>query len=320
MSVGPRIGLFFVAAMAVSCLASCRRTQELGPPKAVAVRDDGVLELNIASFNIRYENDGDTGERAWPSRLRSTVRIIRELNPDVLGVQEAYHGQAADLWASLPGYDFYGTGREDGKRAGEYAGIFFLRSRFHLDAADSGCFWLSGTPEIPGSTTWGNTLSRMVTWVHLVDRATSRGFYVFDTHWDHRHQGSREEAALLIARRIDGRKAAGDPVILVGDFNAIETNPAVRYLRGESVVLIGVSQTWSNSLLDTFTALHSGQENRRTFHQWDGNRSGNFKLDHIFVTRTAKVLRSAIRFDTPPYASDHYAVSSTVTFPPPPVD
>ena len=311
-----RLGIerLFVGVIAVVGLASCRKSQQLGPPKTVAIREDGALEINAASFNIRYENDGDTGERAWPSRLRNAVRIIRELNPDLLGVQEAYHGQAADLWASLPGYDFYGTGREDGKRGGEYAGIFFLRAKFELDAADSGCFWLSGTPEVAGSTTWGNTLSRMATWVHLTDRASGRGIYFFDTHWDHQHQGSREEAAMLIARRIDERKVQTDPVILVGDFNAIETNPAVGYLRGETVEMTGSVKTWKNSLLDTFKVLHPGQIDRRTFHQWDGDRRGDFKLDHIFATRTAKVLQSGIRFDTPPYASDHYAVSAKIVF------
>ncbi|MBK1882706.1 endonuclease/exonuclease/phosphatase family protein [Luteolibacter pohnpeiensis] len=294
---------------------SCRKTQDLGPPKTVAVREDGLLELQVASFNIRYAHQEDDPRNNWPHRIAKVVHIIHDIAPDVFGVQEALHGPAADLWASLPDYEFFGVGREDGKRGGEYSGIFFLRSRFELDQSDCGTFWLSSTPEIPGSMTWGNTLPRTATWVHLTDRATGRGFYFFDSHWDHRNQNSREHAAMLIASRIDQRKFPQDPVILVGDFNAIENNPAVAFLRGERATIDGKKQKWPNGLLDTFNALHPNDPNRRTFHQWESVRRGDFKLDHILVTRNAKVLKSGIQFEEPPFASDHYAVSSRIVFP-----
>ena len=317
MSVRLGIGFNLLWVALIAMTASCRKTQDLGIPKAVAVREDGLLELKVASFNIRYEHEEDEPGHNWPQRIAKVVHIIRDLDPDVLGVQEALHGPVADVWASLPGYDFYGTGREDGKREGEYSGIFFLRSRFELDASDCGTFWLSGTPEVPGSMTWGNTLPRIATWVHLIDRTTGRSFYFFDSHWDHRSQDSREQAAMLIARRIDQRKSPNDPVILVGDFNVIENNPAVGYLRGENVTLDGEPKNWTNGLLDTYQALHPNDTNRRTFHGWDTGRSGNFKLDHILVTPNAEVLESGIYFEDPPFASDHYPVSARVSFPAP---
>lgn len=43
-------------------LVSCEKQKEI--PKAVGVRADGVMELNVMSFNIRYENDKDRGIRA----------------------------------------------------------------------------------------------------------------------------------------------------------------------------------------------------------------------------------------------------------------
>jgi endonuclease/exonuclease/phosphatase family metal-dependent hydrolase len=276
---------------------------------------DGRMELRLMSFNVRYENSGDPGSRSWRQRIIGAVRMIRDEAPDVIGVQEALHGQAADLWASLPDYEFFGVGRDDGGRNGEYSGIFFRRDRFKPDFSDSGTFWLSDTPEKPGSRTWGNEIPRVASWIRLVDRSTQRGFYVFNTHWDHRHQGSREHAALLLARRIDARRNPALPVLLLGDFNAVESNPAVNYFSGKRVSLLGREECWNNPLTDTFQSLHSAEKARTTLHFWNGTRAGSLKVDHILVSRTAKVLSAEIRDRDQPMVSDHFPVTARVEFP-----
>jgi endonuclease/exonuclease/phosphatase family metal-dependent hydrolase len=200
---------------------------------------------------VRYENGEDVGSRAWRQRVPGIVRMIREESPDVIGIQEARHGQAADLWASLPDYEFTGQARDDGKRGGEYSGILFRRDRFEADTADQGTLWLSDTPHQPGSKTWGNGVPRTLTWLRLTDRATQRGFYVFNTHWDHRHQGSREQSARLTAQRVRDRKHADEPVVLLGDFNAVENNPAVVHLVSEA----GLPDTASGRAQPPYAAL-----------------------------------------------------------------
>jgi endonuclease/exonuclease/phosphatase family metal-dependent hydrolase len=179
-------------------LPVCRRPAPT--PKAVPIAADGALGLTVASFNLRYENPAERDWRAWSRRIDRVVRSIRTIDPDVLGIQEALHGQAADLRASLPDYEFHGIGRDDGQRAGEYSAILFRRDRFEWH--DGGTFWLSDTPERPGSMSWGNGIPRLTTWVRLIDRASGRPFHIFNTHWDHRSQISREHAAPLIAQRL----------------------------------------------------------------------------------------------------------------------
>lgn len=283
--------------------AACRRARALGPPKAVPVAVDGRLELKLMSFNVRYENAEDTGQRAWRQRVIGAVRMIREEAPDVIGVQEAMHGQAADLWASLPDYEFFGAARDDGRRSGEYAGIFFRRDRFEPDLDDRGTFWLSDTPEKPGSKTWGNGIPRTATWLRLVDRSTQRGFYVFNTHWDHRHQGSRERSALLLAERIARRRVPGEPVVLLGDLNAVEKNPGVASLAGKA------------RLIDTFRVLHPMEPATTTLHFWRGTRAGALKVDHILVSEGAEVVAAEIRDGDQPMVSDHFPVTARVAFP-----
>ncbi len=295
--------------------SSSRRKQVLGPPVAVPIRMDGELELKLMSFNIRYESHDDLGARSWRARIVGVVKMLRNEQPDLFGVQEAQHGQVADLWASLPDYEFLGVGRDDGKLAGEYAGIFYRRDRFEADVSEFGYFWLSATPAVAGSKTWGNEFPRMVTWLRLVDRATGRGFYVFNTHWDHRNQPSREQSALLLAQRIDARKNQEEPIVLLGDFNATEANPSVRYLTGEHAFLAGSKRIWKNGLKDSFQVLHSAQRNRRTLHFWQGNEDGFLKVDHILVSANALVQESSIVSKDTPLVSDHFPVASRVIFP-----
>ncbi|MGB6222358.1 MAG: endonuclease/exonuclease/phosphatase family protein [Haloferula sp.] len=305
-------------ASAFLVMLGCR---EEAPPKTVAIRQDGVLELRLCSFNVRYEGDQDKGWRAWPRRLDRVVRSLREIDPDVFGIQEALHGQAADLRASLPDYGFFGVGRDDGKRAGEYSAIMWKADRFELDPEDQGTFWLSDDPETPGSKSWGNSVVRVATWVRLGDRATGRSFYVFNTHWDHRSQAFRERAAPLMAIRIDGRKHPEDPVVLLGDFNATRGNPAVDYFVGDRVTLAGSREgPWVGKMLDPYQALKGKERNRRTLHFWEadgGSRLDRLKVDHIFVSGGADLLdagiwKTANRRTEP---SDHYPVWAKVAWP-----
>lgn len=272
------------------------------------------MEILATTFNIRNENDRDQDDRAWTHRAANAVRLIRRIHPDVMGMQELTHGQAADLRASLPDYQFFGVAREDGKRQGEYAGIFYRGDRFSRDLEDGGTYWLSDTPEKPGSSTWGNTLPRITTWTRLVEASSGRGFYVVNTHFDHQHQGSRERAAVLIARRMDERKHPEEPVILLGDFNAVEANPAIQYLRGQTANLPQERKQWKNGMIDTFRTLHPTGTSPKTLHLW-GRKDAGWMVDRILVSKGARVMESGVVMDALPFSSDHFPVMARVIFP-----
>ncbi|QJE94479.1 endonuclease/exonuclease/phosphatase family protein [Luteolibacter luteus] len=296
-------------------LVSCREKE---PPRAVKVSEEGSLQLTLASFNIRYEGPVDQPYRAWPNRIQGVVRTIRGIDPDVLGVQESLHGQCADLRASLPDYAFTGAGRDDGKESGEYSAIFYRKDRFEPDVTDRGMFWLSDSPEQPGSRTWGNEIPRVVTWIRLIDRATAKAFYVFNTHWDHRNQPSREKAAVLISKRINARAHADEPVVLLGDFNAADSNPAVAYFTGKQVSLSGNAvPRVQTPLLDVFRASPPPGGSQQTLHLWRPLQSGWPRIDHILVTNGAKVEATGIQraktIEERP--SDHFPVWARITWP-----
>lgn len=299
-------------AAALWLLSGCEREKRV--PRAVAVSEDGAMEVKAMTFNIRYENGGDKGRRSWSERVVGVVKMLRTEQPDFLGIQEGLHGQVADLRASLPEYGFAGTGRDDGRRAGEYAGIFFNRDRFELDGRRSGMIWLSATPEKAGSMTWGNEIPRVATWARLLDRASGQGLWVVNMHLDHMNQTSREKGVRLMAERLVAINRDGEPVVWMGDFNAVEGNTAVAFLAGKPTPIAPVPRF--KGMIETFDVLNAGVKERGTLHFWMDDPNRQWKVDHIFISKGGVVLRSGILRGGEPYLSDHFPVTATVRFPP----
>lgn len=177
---------------------------------------DWPVDTTIMSFNIRYAGAGD-GENSWENRRYLVRRAIREHKPAIFGLQECLWDEGVELAEAFYGYRITGVGREDGVRKGEMCLIFTRIERYHV--LDEGHFWLSETPDVPGSMGWDAACTRMVTWVKLRDRRCNPDtLFVFNTHFDHVGEVAREQSARLVQQRV-AELAAGYPVILMGDFN-----------------------------------------------------------------------------------------------------
>lgn len=257
--------------------------------------------LQLMSFNIRYGTARD-GDDAWLHRKELVFDVLREQPPDVAGLQEALHFQLEEILEAVPGYASVGIGRDDGRASGEYAAILFRPERF--DVAESGTFWLSDTPETPGSRHWGNTVVRICTWARFIERSSGRGFYVYNTHLDHHSQEARERGADLLMRRIGARAFQTEPVYITGDLNAGETNAAVVRIKGPAD---------GPTFIDTFRAAHPDEKNAGTFHGF-GRAPGPDKIDYIFVQPGTPVLDAQILRTNRDgrYPSDHFPVTARV--------
>lgn len=88
--------------------------------------------------------------------------------------------------------------RNDGREAGEFAAVMYNSARF--DCVESGFFWLSETPLVPGSTAWGARVPRMATWLLLEDKCTPSlpPVLFINTHIDHESARARVEACKLL--------------------------------------------------------------------------------------------------------------------------
>lgn len=254
--------------------------------------------LIIGTFNLRYANPNDTGN-LWVNRAPLIESMIRFYDFDILGTQEGLIGMINDLSKSLPQYDRYGIGRDDGKDAGEHSAIFFKKDKFTL--LNHGDFWLSQTPDKP-SLGWDATCcNRICSWVYLQDKKSEKKFYVFNTHYDYQKDLARNESSKLILKEI--KKIAGNQqVIFMGDLNG--GNETQWY------------QTIDNSgiLKDTYSEAKYPMAGNPTYQDFGKAISDNEIIDHIFVTNNFSVKKWGILSNTfqGKYPSDHFPVLSEV--------
>ncbi len=255
--------------------------------------------IEVMSFNIRYGTAAD-GDNAWSLRREMVTSLIAREGPTVLGIQEALEFQLDEMLLDLPGYLAVGVGRDDGDRAGEFSAILYDSHR--LDGEESGTFWFSDHPEEPGSIAedWGNRIPRICTWARFRAKGEKRSFTVWNLHWDHEAQKSRVRSAGLLLAMIREFGAAGEPYLVMGDFNAGESNPAVRLLL-------------ESGLRDSFRVLHPKAEGVGTFGAFSGRRDGE-KIDAILISPAWAVRGAAILHDNRKgrYPSDHYPVTATL--------
>ena len=252
--------------------------------------------IAVMSFNIRYGTAKD-GENEWTRRRTMLFDLVREQDADLVGLQEALDFQVDEITAAVPGYATIGVGRDDGGARGEFAAILFRKNRFRV--AEAGTFWFSDTPAVPGSKSWGNNITRICTWARLIDR-DGRGFFVYNVHLDHQSQPSRERSTQLLRERIGARSFAAEPVVVTGDFNVGEKNPALATLMGPFV--------------DTYRVVRPQETTVGTFTGFKFGNVGGEKIDYILVQPGTEVVHADIvRFTREQrYPSDHFPVVARV--------
>jgi endonuclease/exonuclease/phosphatase family metal-dependent hydrolase len=271
------------------------------------------VEVAVMSFNIRRGTRQD-GRNHWVYR-RSLVNIVlNRYRPGVLGLQEALDFQISEVSAMLPGYQCVGFGSADRDKE-LHNTIFYDASLFAL--SDQGTFWLSETPDIPGSRGWGNIIPRTCTWVRLIEKESQQAFYFYNTHLDHISQRARKKSVISLIHHIHGRPFQ-DPFVLVGDFNARGGSAPIRYLKGKISLPIGrrVRTLTPIPLMDTLRVRYPGNRNTATFH---GFRRYLFRLrlDYIFIPPSVRVIDAEIiraQWNRR-YPSDHFPLLAYISLP-----
>lgn len=271
---------------------------------AIGQSNKASVEVRVMSYNIRYGTAND-GENHWDKRKDFLIETIKAFNPDLLGTQETLGFQRDYLAEKLSGYDVLGVGRDNGKEAGEMTALYFKRNRF--EKLDGGHFWLSETPNIPGSKSWDTSLTRMVSWVKLRDKLQPKAkpLMFFNTHFDHRGEQARVEAAKLIRRKVV-EAAKTCRVIVTGDFNAGEDTQPYR-------AFFGLNEGGKSPLRDVYRLMHPTRAaNEGTFSSFKADQTSGPRIDWIGVSAEWKVVKAEIdrtqRNNQTP--SDHYAMTA----------
>jgi endonuclease/exonuclease/phosphatase family metal-dependent hydrolase len=255
-------------------------------------------ELHVMTFNIRLNTASDS-LNAWPYRKDKLASQILFHDIQLLGVQEALYVQMMDLKERLPQFKSLGGGRDDGKEKGEYSAIFYDTTR--LQVLQSKMFWLSETPEVPGSKSWDAAITRIVTWAKFKDRKTKKIFFAFNTHFDHKGQVARRESAKIVLQKI--QEIAGNiPVVCTGDFNAEPTAEPVM------VIMDKTNPLHLTDSKEISTTVHYGPTG--TFNAFQAKEVSDQPIDYIFLKGKWKVTKHATISESwgGRFASDHFSV------------
>ena len=257
-------------------------------------------DIKVMSFNIRLGVAKD-GENRWDLRKELVVKTIREYNPDLLGLQEVFPMQEEYLRESFPEYVYYGRSRLVDPNDGEACSIMFRKERFN--PSEQSTFWLSETPDEPGSKSWDSSLHRIANMISLKDKQVrGKKLVLINTHFDHRGKVAREEAAKIIKNRVSALEK-GARVVITGDFNSGEGSSPYQSLMGGSII-------------DTFRMVHPNRtEEESTFTAWKGRLIGN-RIDWVLCSANFQILSATINrsHDKGRYPSDHYPVTATLNY------
>ncbi len=177
--------------------------------------------LCLMTYNLKFASDKPP--HPWSDRRPLMADLIQTYAPDLIGTQEGLYPQLKDILADSPSYDWIGLGRNGGSR-GEFMALLYRTERLEPLAFDH--FWLSDTPDVIASASWGNSCRRMVTWARFADRLSGREFYYVNTHFDNQSHEAKVKGAHLVIERVKELQA-NVPVFLGGDFNALAEDSKV---------------------------------------------------------------------------------------------
>lgn len=222
--------------------------------------------ISFMSYNIRYDNPNDK-ENNWHHRKQELSKLITYYHPDFLGTQEGLSHQIEYLDNQLKNYDRIGVGREDGKQKGEYTAIFYDATKFDLLKKET--FWLSETSN-KVSVGWDAALERICTYGEFKNKKTNEIIHVFNAHFDHQGEKSREMSVKLILDKVKEYTQESSKVVVMGDFNSLPSDKPISIFR----------KFFQNGYSFQKEFLY-GPEG--TFNDFELDYSLKYRLDYIFL-------------------------------------
>jgi len=261
----------------------------------VLLQAKSQIVTSVATYNIRVDVPFDTAN-SWEKRKEAVTDLLRFYHPDIFGLQEGLFHQLNYICEHLEKYRYAGSGRDDGKTAGEYSCIFYNTEKYEL-LTDS-TFWLSETPDKP-SKGWDAAYTRICTYALLRYRSTGYKVWVINSHLDNAGPQARLNGVELIISRLKKMiDDSGYPVILMGDLNSEAHEAPVK--------------TLSSFLSDSrIVSKEKPYGPEATFNGFNSGSLPEKRIDFIFVSSLKIEVENYIVIDDRyemKYPSDHFPV------------
>ncbi|MEI5908868.1 endonuclease/exonuclease/phosphatase family protein [Bacillus spongiae] len=235
------------------------------------------------TFNILA--DGST----WRYRRSGIIRKILEINPDIMGLQEAMPMQRNNLEEGLSAdYELI-----EFSIPVNYGNVMFIK-RNEFTVLDSG---------FVEAAECGNM--RYITWLLLREESSGGEFYIYNNHYCVSPMVSKETHSIelvgLIEQHQDQAGMNERATIVVGDFNSTRNNRIMEYLIDQ--VPIGGASNPLN-LVDTWEVIYPTTPKPATTER-------GVAIDWILTMSGMTIVDASIG-DSDGY-SDHYPVTADVT-------
>lgn len=201
-----------------------------------------TLKFQIISSNVRTDTKNRFyHEHRWAERKYDLInQLYQELQtlPTLIGLQELKHNQLRDLINGLneisgstgpeqtPKWDYFGVGRDNGHKKGEYAPIIYESDKWEL--LNGTTKWLSTTPDKP-SKDWGAANIRIVTITTFKNKQTGVIINLLNTHYDHMSELARGKSSELIIEFIN-QIPNTHQTFVSGDFNSVSSDASYQTL------------------------------------------------------------------------------------------
>ncbi|KAL8003545.1 putative endonuclease/exonuclease/phosphatase [Plasmopara halstedii] len=193
------------------------------------------VEVHMLSFNIRTSLasiDARSSCGNWDGiRKTNVVNTIKTVAADFVGTQETSDAQKTFLDAQLA--DIYSViGENTGHlndMANEWNAIYYRFDTWKI--LTNGMFWLGTNPDVM-SAGWGMIYYRTCVWGRFQHTKTGASICVLNTHYETPgNDAAQIQGSTIILEHIKTKCDPSDGlIVLMGDFNALKSYPAMRML------------------------------------------------------------------------------------------
>jgi endonuclease/exonuclease/phosphatase family metal-dependent hydrolase len=251
------------------------------------------MELCLISANIRFDNPAD-GKNAWIYRRELLANTLLKHRPDIIATQEGRQNQLKDFEDLLTDCEIIDHHRSWIKE--RMYPSFYMRKR-SCEIIKSDDLWLSETPEVAGSLSFGSSFPRLMTWMKVQPTNTELNFFIVNTHLDHVKPETRIEQTKVLVQEISRRKGPESRLIIMGDFN-----------EGPSGKVREIISKAFPELIDAWKLFHSHEET--SHHAFSGECQNGSRIDWILVDQSLEVVSCFLEksLEDGRYPSDHFPV------------
>lgn len=251
------------------------------------------MKLCLISSNIRFDNPAD-GANSWPHRRTLLAQTLLSHRPDIIATQEGRFHQLKDFEELLKDYDIIDPHRSWIKER-MYPTFFIRKNAFEFIKSED--LWLSETPNVAGSFSFGSAFPRLMTWMKIQPKNSDVNLLVVNTHLDHVKAETRAEQIKVLTEQVKRVKDERSKLIIMGDFN---DSP-------ESDVRKELTNAFSG-LQDSWKLFHDQEET--SHHAFNGECQNGARIDWILVDQKIHIDNCFLEKSTieGKYPSDHFPV------------